>query len=111
MQNRATPVLEAAGPPVILKGRNRWRRTLNEDEFVSTLSSRYSLAFPSHPYPDVQILCQETHIFVEMICAVMHARIMVGMHGDLLALHISLLPARGLTELFPFFIVHENYTS
>ena len=92
----------ASKEPIVVLSRLNSRLIINEEELRSTLEAKFRLR--------VLFLRVESHPLEEQLDVLRHARVVMGMHGSMMALTMFCNPGTIVIELFPFAIPAENYT-
>lgn len=78
------------------------RLIVNEDLLTVHLEQKFRMK--------VVIVSNEEHEFEEQINIIKDAKVVVGMHGSILAMIMFCKPGTVILELFPFAVPPENYT-
>lgn len=88
---------------IAILSRRKNRLILNENDLLNQLIFR----FPDYK---VKFVRNEDSNLKEQIQIVRRSKVLIGMHGSILALSMFLQPGSSLIELFPFAVPAENYT-
>ena len=100
-------ILETPTTDILFLVRHHTRKILNPEEVLEIVTQVFIDMKGFKPI--ISVVSLETHTIGDVIEAIRHTKLLIGMHGAALILSHQLQPGSGLLELFPFALNPENY--